>query len=230
MEEIMMKELPKEERPRERLMIHGANQLSNAELLAIIFRTGVKNQSVMQLAQRVLRETNGLKHLDEVSVNELTEIPGIGMSKAVQLLASIEIGKRVSQNLVKDKLRAPAMTGPQDCFDLLHEELKYLKQEHFIVLSLDVKQKLIAKDVVFIGAVDTAIVHPREVFRIAMKRMAAYVICVHNHPSGDVTPSEADILATNQLVDSGLIVGIPVLDHVIIGGNDYSSLKAYGHL
>ena len=230
MQEVLIKDLPAEERPRERLMTYGASALSNAELLAILLRTGTKQQSVLNLAKAVLKEIGDLKHLNETSINELTEISGIGPSKAVQIMASIELGKRVSQSLVLDESNVQAVKTPKDCFILLGNELKYLKQEHFIVLSLDVKQKLIAKDTVFIGALDATLVHPREVFRVAVKRMAASIICVHNHPSGDVEPSLQDIMMTRQLVEASVMMGIPLSDHVIIGGNDYSSLRAYGHM
>jgi len=230
MEKLSLLDLPAAERPRERLMVHGADAVSNAELLAIVFRTGSKTQSVVNLAKTVLKQTNGIKHLDEITFNELVKIPGIGPSKAVQLLASIELGKRVSQSIITSKLTAATVMSPKACFELLHHEMRYLKQEHFVVLSLDVKNRLIAKDTVFIGALDATLVHPREVFRTAVKRMAASIICVHNHPSGDATPSEADKYMTKQLMEASLMMDIPLIDHIIIGGNDYTSLKAYGHM
>ena len=230
MQEVLIKDLPAEERPRERLAQYGATSLSNAELLAIVLRTGAKHQSVLNLAKSILKKTEGIKHLNDISMNELIEIPGIGPSKATQIMASIELGKRVSQSLVLKECKPKTVGTPEACFILLGNEMKYLKQEHFIVLSLDVKQKLIAKDTVFIGAVDASLVHPREVFRIAVKRMAAGIICVHNHPSGDTEPSLADIMMTKQLMEASMMIGIPLLDHVIIGGDDYSSLKAYGHM
>ncbi|MCL1991224.1 MAG: DNA repair protein RadC [Defluviitaleaceae bacterium] len=230
MQEVLIKELPVEERPRERLMAYGAHALSNAELLAIVLRTGTKKQSVLNLAKSILIKTEGIKYLNETSINELIEVPGIGTSKAVQIMASIELGKRVSQSLVAKQNKIQTVITPEDCFNLLGNEMKYLKQEHFVVLSLNVKQQLIAKDIVFIGALNMSLVHPREVFRTAVKRMADSIICVHNHPSGDVTPSLPDIMMTKQLVEASLMMDIPLLDHVIIGGNDYSSLKAYGHM
>jgi len=230
MQEVLIKDLPVEERPRERLIKYGVNALSNAELLAIILRTGAKHQSVLNLAKSILKQTDGLKDLNDISVNELTEITGVGPSKAVQIRASIELGKRVSQSLVLREGEVQTVVTPEDCFNLLGNEMKSLKQEHFVVLSLDVKQKLIAKDTIFIGAVDASIVHPREVFRMAVKRMAATIICVHNHPSGDVEPSLPDVMMTKQLMEASIVMGIPLLDHVIIGGNDYSSLRAHGHM
>ena len=230
MQKILIKDLPIEERPRERLIAYGASALSNAELLAILLRTGTKKQSALMLAKSILKITDGLKHLNEILINELIEIPGIGSSKAVQILASIELGKRVSQSLLIKESKLQTVKTPKDCFNLLGNELKYLKQEHFIVLSLDVKQKLIAKDTIFIGALDASLVHPREVFRMAVKRMAASIICVHNHPSHDIEPSLPDIMITKQIMEASIMMDIPLLDHVIIGGNNYSSLKACGHM
>jgi len=230
MKEVLIKEMPLEERPRERLLEYGASALSNAELLAIILRTGAKHQSVLNLAKTILKETEGLKHINEISINELTKIPGVGPSKAVQMLASIELGKRVSQSLVLRDGEVEIVKTPKDCFVLLGNEMKYLKQEHFVVLSLDAKSRLIAKDTVFVGALTASLVHPREVFRAAVKRMASSIICVHNHPSGDVTASPQDKMMTKLLAEAGNMMGIPMNDHVIIGGDDYSSLKAYGHM
>jgi len=230
MQEILIKDLPMEERPRERLIEYGAKALSNAELLGIILRTGAKHQSVLNLAKSILKQTDGIKHLNEISINELTEIAGVGPSKAVQIIASIELGKRVSQSLILKESEVQTVETPEDCFTLLGNEMKYLKQEHFVVLSLDVKQKLIAKDTVFIGALNMSLVHPREVFRMAVKRMADSIICVHNHPSGNIEPSLPDIMMTKQLMEASIMMDIPLLDHVIIGGDDYSSLKAYGHI
>ena len=225
-----VKDWPKEERPRERLVKEGAEALTNTELLMILLRTGSKEQSVLEMAKDILDLTQGTKHLNEVSVNELREIRGIGLSKAVQILASIELGKRVSQELIVKESKLRKIKTPADCFKLLGNEVKYLDQESFVVLSLDVKSKLIAKDTISHGLLDSTLVHPREVFRIAVKRMAASVMCVHNHPSGDVTPSLEDIMITKQLAEASIMMGIPLVDHVIIGGNNYSSMKAYGHM
>ena len=230
MKEVLIKDLPIEERPRERFIQYGAEAVSTAELLAIILRTGSRQQSVVNLAKLVLQKTEGIKNLNEISLNQLTEIPGIGPSKAVQIMASIELGKRVSQSLVEKERRLEIVRTPRQCFDLLGNELKYLKQEHFIVLSLDIKDRLIARDTVFIGAINASLVHPREVFAIAIKRLATKIICVHNHPSGDPEPSEQDILMTNWIAEAGVMMKIPLHDHVIISADDYRSMKALGHI
>jgi len=230
MNEVLIKDLPIEERPRERLVQYGAESVSAAELLAIILRTGVRQQSAVNLAKLILQKTEGIKNLNEISLNQLTEIPGIGPSKAVQIMASIELGKRISQSLLEKERHLEIIRTPKQCFDLLGNELKYLKQEHFIVLSLDIKDRLIARDTVFIGAINASLVHPREVFAIAIKRLATKIICVHNHPSGDPEPSEQDVLMTNWIAEAGVMMKIPLHDHVIISAKDYRSMRALGYL
>jgi DNA repair protein RadC len=230
MPEILIKDLPTEERPRERLLEYGSESLSNAELLAIILRTGSREQSVLTLSKMILQKADGLQNLNDISVNELVEIPGIGNSKAVQILASIELGRRVVKSSLTNTKGNPVLANPEDCFRLLGISMKHLKQENFIVLFLDVRQKLICKETVFIGSLDMAIVHPREIFRRAIKHLATSIVCVHNHPSGDLTPSPPDLLFTKQLAEAGEMMNIPLLDHIIIGGDDYVSLKALGHM
>jgi DNA repair protein RadC len=230
MQEILILDLPKEERPRERFLEYGSESLSNAELLAIILRTGSQKQSVLTLSKKVLQKTDGLQNLNDISVNELVEIPGIGNSKAIQILASVELGRRIAQSSLTDIKENPVLTNPEDSFKLLGISMKHLKQENFVVLFLDVRQKLICKETIFIGSLDMAIVHPREIFRRAIKHLATFIICVHNHPSGDLTPSSSDLLFTKQLAEAGEMMNIPMLDHVIIGGDDYVSLKALGHM
>ncbi|MCL2559455.1 MAG: DNA repair protein RadC [Turicibacter sp.] len=230
MSEILIKDLPLEERPRERLLQVGAESLSATELLAIILRTGSKEQSAVTLSQLILQKSEGLQNLNDISINELLEIPGIGPSKAVQVLASIELGIRVVKSSVTNSTESPSLANPEDSFKLLGTSMKHLKQENFIVLFLDVRQKLICKETIFVGTLDMAIVHPREVFRKAIKHLATFIVCVHNHPSGDLTASPQDLLFTKQLAEAGELMSIPLLDHIIIGGDDYVSLKALGHL
>lgn len=230
MQEILIQDLPIEDRPRERFLAYGSGSLSTAELLAIILRTGSRNQSALTLASTILKKMNGIHDLNNVSVNELIEIPGIGNSKAVQVLASIELGRRIVQSSLRDHKESQFFTNPADSFKLLGLSMKHLKQEHFIVLFLDLRQKLICKETIFIGSLDVVLVHPREIFGKALKYMATSIICVHNHPSGDLTPSPPDLLFTKQLVQAGELMNIPLLDHIIIGGDDYVSLKALGHI
>ena len=230
MQEILIKDLPKEERPRERLIQNGAGSLSNAELLAIILRIGTKKQSVVNLSNAILKKSEGLKGLNDIRVDELTEIPGVGDSKAVQIIASIELGKRIFKASSLEHKKEFYITSPSEGYSFIAPDMQYLTQEHFVVVFLDVKNKVIAKETIFIGSLDRAIVHPREIFREAIKRLSASIICFHNHPSGDVVPSNADIDITKRLVSSGEIIGIKVVDHIIIGSEGYSSLKMLGYM
>ena len=223
----MIRDLPFDERPRERLLTEGAEFLSNAELLAILLRTGTKNQSALQMAQLILKQTQGLKFLNEMTIEELMNVKGVGKSKAIQLLASIELGKRISKAKYQ---KVDAILSPSDCVDYLAVEMKHLTQEHFVVLFLDTKNYIISKKTIFIGSLNKAIVHPREVFKEAIKRSAASVICAHNHPSGDPTPSEQDIGLPHRLYEAGEFIGIKVLDHLIIGDDQFVSLKEKGYL
>lgn len=182
MEPFLIRDIPAAERPRERLLAEGAPYLSNVELLAIVLRTGAKKQSVIHLAQAVLKQTEGLKQLNEITVEELREIPGIGESKAVQILASIELGKRIAKS---GYMKTAQISSPEDCFEYLSVKMKHLTQEHFVVVFLDTKNNLLGEKTIFIGSLNSAIVHPREIFKEAIKRSSAAIICSHNHPSGE---------------------------------------------
>lgn len=223
---VFIKNLPKEDRPRERLLKYGATHLSNLELLAIIIGSGTKNESVMDLASRLLMHFEGLHLLHDATIEELTAIRGIGEAKGVSILAAIELGKRISQYRTKDKY---VIRSPQDGADFVMEEMRRLSQEHFVVIFLDSKNQVIHYQTIFIGSLNASIVHPREIFREAVKRSAASIICAHNHPSGDPTPSKEDIQVTKRLVDAGKMMGIELLDHIIIGNRKYTSLKEKGY-
>lgn len=227
MNSLMIRDLPLDERPRERLLTEGAEFLSNAELLAILLRTGTKNQSALQMAHYILQETEGLKFLNEMTIEELMTIKGIGRSKAIHLLASMELGKRMAR---KPLTKISAIYSPEDCVAFLSAEMKHLTQEHFVVIFLDTKNYVIGKKTIFIGSLNKAIVHPREVFKEAIKRSSASIICAHNHPSGDPTPSEQDIGLTHRLYEAGELIGIKVLDHLIIGDEQFVSLKEKGYI
>lgn len=227
MNSLMIRDLPLDERPRERLLTEGAEFLSNAELLAILLRTGTKNQSALQMAHYILQETEGLKFLNEMTIEELMTIKGIGRNKAIQLLASMELGKRMAR---KPLTKISPIYSPEDCVAFLSAEMKHLTQEHFVVIFLDTKNYVIGKKTIFIGSLNKAIVHPREVFKEAIKRSSASIICAHNHPSGDPTPSEQDIGLTHRLYEAGELIGIKVLDHLIIGDEQFVSLKEKGYI
>ncbi|SER74749.1 DNA repair protein RadC [Gracilibacillus ureilyticus] len=224
---VKMKEVPKRDRPRERLVEFGPGHLSNQELMAILLGTGTRKENVYQLAERVLRHFEGLGQLKEVTIEELTGINGIGLAKGVNLLAAIEFGKRIHQFQERDRY---IIRSPEDGANFLMEEMRQLKQEHFVVVFLNTKNQVIHRQTIFIGSLNASIVHPREIFREAVKRSSASIICAHNHPSGDPSPSQEDIQVTKRLVESGKVVGIELLDHLIIGDHRFTSLKEKGYL
>jgi DNA repair protein RadC len=223
---LMIKELPQEERPREKMLTKGVQALSNAELVAILLRTGTKQDSVLRVAERLLKkyEELGVTGLASVGPHELIKMQGIGPVKAVTLVAAIELGKRLNGT----KVTKPIVRAPQDVVDLLMPRLRYEPQEHFLTVLLSTKNHVLATPTISIGSLNASIVHPREVFRTAINHAAANVILVHNHPSGDPTPSPEDISLTRKLMDVGKILEIHVLDHLIIGDNKYVSLKEKG--
>jgi len=224
---LMMKELPLEERPREKMLKIGAQALSNAELLAILLRTGSKKDSVLRIAERILKkyEEMGVAALASLSPQELSKIKGIGPVKAVTIVAAIELGKRLHGKATTEK---PVIRAPQDVSTLLMGRLRYETKEHFMIVLLSTKNHVLAIPTISIGSLNASIVHPRELFHEAINHSAAAVILVHNHPSGDPTPSPEDIRLTKKLMDAGEILEIHVLDHVIIGDNKYVSLKELG--
>lgn len=227
LQSLMLRDLPHEERPRERMMHYGAESLSQTELLAILLRTGAQSESAIHIAQRLLNIAGGLRGLADLSIEELTTIKGIGPAKAVQLKAGIELGRRMANSRLTE---AVVIRSPQDAAEILTEQLRYLQKEHFICLFLNTKNHVIAQETLSMGSLNASIVHPREVFRAAMKCSSAAIICAHNHPSGDPTPSPEDISLTARLVQAGEIVGIDVLDHLVIGDGSYVSLKQKGYM
>lgn len=221
----MLRDVPPEERPRERMLRSGASALSSAELLAILLRTGTVKESAVSLAQRLLVEAGGLRRLVEMNTEQLTALKGIGHAKALQIQAGIELGRRLARTAMDECV---TIRSPQDVSLLMTEELRYLQKEHFVCLFLNTKNHVIGQETLSIGSLNASIVHPREVFLAAIKRSSASIICVHNHPSGDPTPSPEDIEITRRLVEAGDVIGIDVLDHVIIGDTRSVSLKELG--
>ncbi|MEK8131351.1 DNA repair protein RadC [Paenibacillus filicis] len=220
-----LRDVPNEDRPRERMLQHGAEALSNAELLAILLRTGTIAESAVRLAERLLRESGGLRKLADVSIEQLTEIKGIGAAKALQIKAGIELGRRMARSAMNETV---TIRSPQDAAALLMEDMRYLQKEHFVCLFLNTKNHVIGQETLSMGSLNASIVHPREVFRAAIKRSSASIVCAHNHPSGDPTPSPEDIQLTQRLVEAGEIVGIEILDHLVIGDRRFVSLKELG--
>lgn len=177
----MIRDFPKDERPRERFIHHGAGSLSNHELIALMLRTGTKDESVLQLANRLLTHFGGLRLLKDASLNEITSIKGIGLAKAIQLLASVELGRRISNLNYDDRY---VIRSPEDGAKYVMNDMRFLTQEHFVALYLNTKNQVLHKQTIFIGSLNASIVHPREVFKEALRHSAASVICMHNHPSG----------------------------------------------
>lgn len=220
---VAIKEMAEDERPREKLAKYGVGTLSNTELLAILIRTGTKDVSAIGLAQRILSTNEeGLRFLADCTVEELSKIKGVGISKACQIIAAIELGKRLS---VKIRESRQGIKSPRDIADLFMEEMRYYKKEHFKILLLNTKNEMISSETISIGSLNSSLVHPREVFVNAIRRSASCIILIHNHPSGNPRPSEEDIHITKRLVEAGKIIGIEVLDHIVIGDGNYCSLK-----
>jgi DNA repair protein RadC len=224
---LMIRDVPRDERPRERVLKEGAHVLSNQELLAILLRTGTKKESVLQLSQRLLHHFQGLRIMKDASIEEFTEIHGIGETKAVQVMAAVELGKRIGRLQHDDR---DAIRSPEEGARYVMDDMRFLSQEHFVCLYLNTKNQIIHRQTVFIGSLNASIVHPREVFKEAFRRSAASIICFHNHPSGDPTPSREDIEVTKRLVNCGKMLGIEVLDHVVIGDKTFTSLKEKGYV
>ena len=224
---MMVRDLPDDERPREKLLKQGAVFLSDAELLAILLRTGTTNHSVLRLAEEVLSvyKDRGLLSIMNMSAQELADIKGIGMAKAATIMAAVELGKRF---YMKAAERKEAVNSPEDVAAIAMPRLRYSMKENFVVLLLDTKHHVIGMPVISVGSLSASVVHPREVFETAVKNFAASMILVHNHPSGDPTPSAEDINITRRLVQAGKIMDIPVLDHVVIGDDCFISLKEKG--
>ena len=215
---MKIKDLPQENRPRERFLKHGPETLSDAELFAILLRTGTKGENVIDMSNRLIKEY-GLDKLFECSLKELQAIKGIGPSKAMQILTIAEIQKRINQS--KNPIKK--ISCAKNVFDLFHEKLKDEKQENFYVLLLDTKNKIIKEELITKGILDSAIIHPREIFKPAIKNSASKIILIHNHPSGDSNPSKEDLDITKKLIDVGKQLDIKVLDHVIIGNEKWWS-------
>ncbi len=224
---LTIKELPEDERPREKMLAKGCQSLSNAELLAILLRTGTKQDSAVRIAEKLLKKYGeiGLGALGNMSPQEMSKVKGIGPVKAVTVAAAIELGKRLNSQAVIER---PVIHSPQDAANLMMARLRYEAREHFIILLLSTKNHVLATPVISVGSLNASIVHPREVFREAINYSAAAVILVHNHPSGDPAPSQEDIAITKKLVEAGRLLDISVLDHVIIGDSKYVSLKEKG--
>ena len=216
-------DLPQEERPRERLKRVGVDNLSIQELLALVIEKGGKKGNVLTIAQNLLAKFGNLNEIKEASIEELKEVDGIGFATACKLKAALKLGEKA---LTKHKRYGHKITSPEDVFQLLKNEIGNKKKEHFRILSLTTRKQLINIDKVSTGSLDSSIAHPREVFQPAIENSAASIILVHNHPSGDPTPSNDDIKLTERLIEAGKLLGIDVDDHVIITDESFVSLRS----
>lgn len=216
----MIKDMIKEERPRERLIKYGVKSLSTEELIAIIIRTGTKGKSVKELSRDILNLFESIEDLKNLDINMLTNIKGIGNVKAIELISALELGKRVYKDSYVSKEK---ITKGLDIYDVFKHIIRDNNQEQFYAMYLDIKKNILGIKLLFIGTVNMSTVHPREIFKYAYLYSASYIVCVHNHPSGDTTPSEMDLNITKNLVEIGKFQKIPILDHVIIGNNEYLS-------
>jgi DNA repair protein RadC len=218
---------PENERPRERLLRHGAEGLSDSQLLAILLRTGSSENGVMDLAISFLDTYKNLRNIDSASVADLSSIKGVGTAKIAQIKAAFELGKRL---MAESNDGTPVFSSSSAVHSYFAPRFKNLKKEHFLCLLLDVKNRFIRDVKISEGTLTNSLIHPREAFREAIRESAATVIFVHNHPSGDPTPSRDDIVVTERLKQVGEVIGIAALDHIIIGDGSYVSLKEKGIL
>ena len=214
-----IKEIPTSERPRERLKKYGSGSLSNQELLAIILKTGTKNKNVTELALDILKEYP-IENLQDISINKLTQIKGVGEVKALELLAVIELGRRI---YIKTTKELKKLSSAKEIFLATRHLFINQHQENLYALYFNTKQELIETKLLFIGTVNESIVHPRELFKEAYRLSATYIVCLHNHPSNDTTPSQADIFFTEQIRNTGIMHGIKVVDHIIVGQDNFYS-------
>lgn len=221
-----IRQLPSSEKPREKLLRRGRESLSNTEILSILIGSGTRTKSAMELAAEIISiHKSGIRYLAECSPEELTKVKGIGTAKACEILAAVELGKRIATIAVDEKT---VIRSSADIAEMFMEKMRYYKKEHFVSLMINAKGQIIEEVEVSIGDLCSSTTHPREVFIDAVRRSAGSVVFIHNHPSGDPTPSEADIMTSRRLAEVGELLGIPVLDHIVIGDGTFVSMKARG--
>ena len=218
---VKIKDIPINDRPRERLLNSGVESLSNEELLAILLKTGTKDMSVKVVASNLLKKLKSLENLKEINIESLTKIKGIGKTKACEIIAAIELGRRLNQKITD--IKKVKITEAYDIFEYYRLLLESKKQEHFYCIYLDSKNNIIKDKLLFIGTINHTMVHPREVFKEAYLLNASSIICIHNHPSDNIKASDDDIIITRQLVEVGKLLEVKIVDHIIIGKNSYFS-------
>lgn len=223
---MKIKALPKDERPVEKAISKGASALSNSEILAILLGSGTREKSAIGLAEDIIaKDKSGISYLTESSVQELMSISGIGQSKAARLIAAVELGKRIS---TAPRAKRMGVESSDDIARMFIEDMRYEKREVFKALLLNPRGEIISTETVSVGELTSTIVHPREVFSQAVKKSAAGIVFVHNHPSGNPEPSEEDIKTTERLAACGKLLGIVVIDHIVIGDGQYCSMQSMG--
>lgn len=210
------------EKPRERLERIGSHALKTEELIAILLGTGSKDKNVYELSREILFKLESLEDLKNMSLKELMLIKGVKKAKASKIIAAIELGKRISTAKFQKKKQ---LRKTEDIYYMFKDELSHLEQEHFIVLYLNTKSEIIEKETIFIGTINQTVIHPREIFKQAIKVSAAAIICIHNHPTGNATPSKMDLIATESLIEASNILKIDLVDHIIIGKNEFFSIR-----
>jgi len=225
---VKIKEIPINERPREKLINQGSEYLSNEDLLAIILDTGTKDKSAKDLANMILSKINNITELKDMNYYMLSNIKGIGPSKACKILSLIELSKRMNKKI--DTLINVKATNSKVIFEYFKDKLGLEKQEYFYCLYLDNQKKIIKNKLLYIGTINQTLIHPRDIFKEAYLLSASAIICVHNHPSGNIFPSKEDIMMTTGLKEVGQIMGINVVDHLIIGNNNYYSFLENGDI
>jgi DNA repair protein RadC len=231
-ESMRLKDQPVSERPRERLAALGADALSHAELIAILLRTGLKGMNAVEIGKQLIQKYGTLQALAQASIADLQKVKGIGRDKAVTLVAAFALARKMAKDL---RTESPVLETPEAIVNLLREDNRLHRVETFQIILLNTRHRLICVEQISQGTLDTILVHPREVFRAAIAANAAAVVLAHNHPSGDPTPSEADIKVTRDLIRAGQLLKIEVLDHIIVGRatperqKDYVSLRELGH-
>jgi len=225
---MKIKEIPKNDRPRERVLNSGISSLSNEELVALILKTGSKKLSAKELALLIISKYDEIKDLKNITLEELNLIPGIGLSKASSILAALELSKRI--NTENKALNTLKFNNPISIYEYYKEKVSSLKQEHFYCLYLDNKKCIIKERLLYIGTINQTLIHPRDIFKEAYLLSATSIICIHNHPSGNVKPSNDDFFVTKNLIEIGKIMGVSIVDHIIVSSDAYYSFFENGNL
>lgn len=216
---MKLKEVPSVDRPREKLQKYGVNKLNDSELMAILIRTGIVGKNVVELSKQIIKKIKKIS-VEKLQMSDLLEIKGLGKTKAGQILASIEIGRRLLNNK-----KSSLVLSPKDVWSEM-KDLRESKKEHFVIFYLDTQNQIIKREIISVGTLNESLIHPREVFEPAIRYTVAQIIIAHNHPSGNLEPSPEDIAVTKRLTAAGTLLGIEILDHIIVTKNGFKSMKA----